>query len=224
MAGRTELARAVDTYIRKSLGVNTSDVLAAVGTNQVLIDQVYDSLQRGPALRNKARSANTWVGPQGVTGTLTLTADLLILAPLPVDAFQVYDQIGTEVTTAGAGGSPTIRSVLFADRGDGYPGKVVHAGAQIAAATTGFKGETGLSLVLAPGLYWVGVVAQGATTTQPTVRSVTDSYSPFVVQESNVGTSGGGYSQAGVTAAIPTDFTSTITVLGAAPRTLLRAK
>jgi hypothetical protein len=72
---------------------------------------------------------------------------------------------------------------IYADDGSGYPGALIldggsistgtgNAGTVATGGTPGVYMNTGISAtVLKPGLYWIGGVVQGVTTTQPTIRT-----------------------------------------------------
>jgi hypothetical protein len=102
--------------------------------------------------------------PWVVTKTLTIT------------------RIGMEFTAAGDANS-VFRLGIYGDDGSGYPtgAPVLDAGTistgtgnagTVATGGTpgGYEITLGSPLTLAPGLYWIGGVIQGVTTTQPTIR------------------------------------------------------
>lgn len=160
----------------------------------------------GPADINSNIKSGWFYGP--LNGALANAAPplntlhahpLIITDPLGL----TVTQMNFTVATAGAGS--TVRVGVYADSA-GLPGALIQeftAGAPIDTTTTGSKAVTGLNRALAPGKYWVAVVAQG--TTAPTLGCVTG-LSPYVA---NVGGGSGhttAYTQINVTGALPSTF------------------
>jgi len=98
--------------------------------------------------------------PRAPSSTATLTADTLYGIPFPVASWAAIDRIAVEVATLDAGSA--IRLGLYAEsltvRGE--PGVLLEDLGTVSGATTGMK-ELAVSPTrnLAPGLYFIGVIA-----------------------------------------------------------------
>lgn len=217
MASKSEFAPAVADFAAKSLGVSTSKLMKMADAD---VAAALALLKIGPPIAR--HRVGGYYGPDGgAISTLLLTEDVLVVAPIKWDEYAVIEEIGVDVTTAGTEGD--LYTVLYGDRGDGYPGTAIHVSAA-KTVTAAFKSTTGLDIELPPGLYWGGVVCNQVTTTVATVRSVTGN-SRFVAESAGANdVAQMGYSQAAVTGAPPTNFTDTLTCVGAAPRLLLKVK
>lgn len=121
-----------------------------------------------------------------------------------------------EFTAAGAAAS-LLRLGIWNDNA-GVPGTLLldagsvstgtgNAGTVATGGTPGVYAITGLSTVVAPGLYWVGGVLQGATS-QPTIRTVGEAVQfpggPLGTSLPGANDTGGGFGWAGVTGALTT--------------------
>lgn len=159
-------------------------------------------------------------GTQGSTTTTVLSNQSLRLAPFMVDRPQTWDRIACEITGAGEVGS-TLRMAVYHDDGTGYPGSLLLDAGTVAADAVANVSVT-INLTTAPGLYWVGAVAQAAPTTGPTVRAFVATFIPAAVGMTGVATLNAGYTQASVAGAAPATFTTTVTN-GTPPRVVLRA-
>lgn len=148
----------------------------------------------------------------------------LRLAPWVLDWTTAIDRIGGEITVVGEAGSK-LRLGIYADNGTGYPGALVVDAGQIAGDVVA-TAELTVALTLDPGLYWIGGAVQSVVTTQPTVR-VSSNWTPPILLRSGSIPSGGallsGYSQTGVTGALPANFTTTVSGAGSIPRVFVRA-
>lgn len=135
--------------------------------------------------------------------TLLVQAQVLYV-PMMVYGATTMTGFSIQVNTGGSAGA-VIRAGLY--RGDGTAGRpgtlAVDAGT-LAATTNGqVLAFTFAVQTLAPGLFWLAVVGQGAPATQPIVlRNNSLGNSPFVTDPTNAFTSGAGYSQAGVAGAL----------------------
>lgn len=217
MAGKQDIAYAAAEHERKTLGFSTSRLQKTASAD---IDALIKNLRIGPAMARYR--TGLYYGPDGAAiGTQLLVEDALCVGPQMWEQFAVIEEIGIDVTTAGTEGN--LYTVLYADRGDGYPGEAIHVSAAL-AVTAGFKSTTGLEIELPPGLYWTGVVCNQVTTTVATVRSVTTN-SRFVGETAGANdVLLSGYSQAAVTGAPPANFTDTVTPSAFAPRVLMKVK
>jgi hypothetical protein len=149
----------------------------------------------------------------------------LRLAPWVVTQRLTIDRMGAEITTVGEAGS-RLRLGIYADNGFAYPGALVIDAGQIAGDVVAVTDAAALSLALAPGLYWIGGAIQSAPTTQPTLR-ITQNWTP-PVPIASAGIFGAnatliGYAQSGVTGALPSQFSSTVSGSGSVPRVHVRA-
>lgn len=217
MADKADIAAAAAVHERKALGFSTSRMQT---TPTADIDALVKNLKIGPG---KARHrTGLYYGPDGgAIGTQLLTNQVMNVGPLVWEEYAVIEEIGIDVTTAGTEGS--LYTALYADRGDGYPGELIHASAAL-GVTAGFKSTTGLEIELPPGLYWAGVALNGVVTTAATVRSLTGN-SRFVGETAGANdVSLAGYSQAAVTGAPPATFTDTVTPAAFAPRVMMKVK
>lgn len=119
-------------------------------------------------------------------------------------------------TGSGSGGSLTItgcvvRLGIYNDDGTGNPGTLLVDGATINGNSATVQ-EVTVSAVITGGLYWFAGVTQGVTTTQPTLRTMTNLVS-YPVPNANIPTAGqlpAGVTMSSVPVALPSPF-----VLGA---------
>lgn len=107
-----------------------------------------------------------------ITGTLAPSENAARAMPFWLPAPRHADRIGVEVTSAGEAGS-VVRLGIYADGDEeSKPGDlIVDAGTIAGDGATGFKAVT-ISEDLPAGLVWLVVVAQSATTTRPTMRTL----------------------------------------------------
>lgn len=173
--------------------------------------------------------SGTYIGSSAPAGNITTqpaNGDLR-LSPLVINTGNsvAFDKLSTYVATGGSTGA-LARIVIYSDNGYGYPGALLHDSGQIAATTsTAEVTEAAFAgITLAPGLYWVGVVTQGAPTTAPIYVGVSGR-SPFVGRQNVQAASGTatGYNATGITGAPPSTWTATAAVVGSAVDVLLRA-
>lgn len=216
MGSVSEISPLIQELMRKAIGMSSADVN---GLSSAELDTIITLLKKGPA-RAKYRVGGFY-GAEGPIDTHLMTEDQLIVAPIVVDRFIVIEEIGVDVTTAGTEGD--LYTALYADRGDAYPGAVIHKSAAL-AVTTGFKSTASLDIELPPGLYWAGAVVNQVTTTVATLRSVLNSYRCVGLAAGADDTNSCGYAQASVTGAPPDSFSATVAVVGEAPRILVKVK
>lgn len=218
MANFREFATLLRQHERKRLGVSAGRLQKY--TAQADIDQIAATLaaQAGPVGQIRA---GLYYSPDGNLGTTLMTNGTEITGPLMLDSFMECGEIGIHVTTAGTEGS--LYTVLRRDRGDGYPGDIVHVSAAQTVTLGAFKSTTGLKLPLVPGLYWAGVAVHGVITTAPTIRTVTNN-STWVGDTGNTNaTNLAGYSQSGIAAQPAGNFSDTVTPIATAPRLMLKS-
>lgn len=217
MATKEEFAALVEANERKAQGVSVSRLQNL--TVQADIDAAATRLKAGPAI-GRVRPA-LYYAPQGAIDTLLLTNGTEVTGPLMLDSFAIVEEIGVEVSTAGTEGS--LYTVLREDRGDGYPGAIVHVSAAL-AVSLGFKSTTTLTVPLTPGLYWAGVAVHGVITTAPTVRSLINN-SPYVGHTAGASAANAaGYSQSGIAAQPSGLFNDAVTNAAEAPFVKLKVK
>lgn len=149
--------------------------------------------------------------------------------PIWIPGSIAFSEIGVVLTTVGSANSK-IRLGIYGDDGSGaYPGALIlDAGTVATIATPGAK-AIAISQTLTQGWYWLGAAVQGAAT--PTVAE----YRCYSNAFPNVGMNSGNktgetfgvpiccYYQAGVTAALPSNFTTTVNVNIYPPRVYLLA-
>lgn len=219
MANNKEFASLIRQHERKRLGVSAGRLQKY--TSQVDIDQIAATLaaQDGPVGKYRP---GLYYGPDGAIGTLLMTNQTEVTGPMMLESFMEVGEIGIDVTTAGTEGS--LYTVVRRDRGDGFPGDIVHISAALTVTPGAFKSTSGLKLPLVPGLYWVGCAVFGVVTTAPTIRSLANN-SPYVGETAGANDiNTAAYQTTGVVAAPSGNFNdTTFTVVAAAPRVMLKA-
>lgn len=218
MANAREFATLLKLQERERQGVSVSRLMKY--TTQADIDQIAATLatQDGPI--GKFRSG-LYYGPDGAIGTLLLTNATEVSGPMVLDSFMECGEIGIDVTTAGTEGS--LYTVLRRDRGDGYPGDIIHVSAALTSTPGAFKSTSGLKIPLVPGLYWVGVALHGVITTAATVRSLVNN-SPYVGETAGANdVNTAAYQQTGIAAQPSGAFSDTVATVAQAPRVMLKA-
>lgn len=157
------------------------------------------------------------------TTTLALTLNRLYLLPFIVPVRRAFDRIGINVSTASAGGSGgVLRFGLFAHSAGLPTTLIVDAGTVSTETTTGAK-EATIAQTLDAGLYWIGIVAQGAACTVTAFAAQT--VTPFVSSDTTPtgsGLSHGMFQQNSVSGALSSNPTVAQSVL-AQPCVMLRA-
>lgn len=163
--------------------------------------------------------AGRWYGPTGASTTLLVINDRLYLSPFVLQRRRLPAAIGVYVNTVGSAGA-LLRFGIFADS-DGTPTTLVEDCGTVTAETTGMRSKTPTK-VLDPGLYWLGVVSQGAPATAPVLRSV--SSGNLMVGLVNPGNlySSGYYNSSGVAGALATLNTTSMVDAVNAPATMLQ--
>lgn len=152
-------------------------------------------------------------------GTLKVAAWIL-------DGDVTLSAIAADISAAGDAGAAKFRPAIYADDGTYYPGALVVDGTQLAADAIAVP-EAAINVTLAAGVYWIGGVVQGVTTTQPTVRTISGWFPrlPVAVSTAKPAAAGSlcGYQIAGITGALPSTFTAGGTGTANIPRILLKA-
>lgn len=159
-------------------------------------------------------------GGSGFPGTYTALTPLSQIQPANNSVYyeplyfgaSVLTSLSTRVTIAGDATS-VVRLGIYADAG-GIPGALIADAGTVSSASTGYKTISGLSIPLAAGTYWIAVSVQGVLTLAPNIQSATP---PSQVNFKTV-TNGGvgilGWSQTGVSGALPGNVSSSVTEEG----------
>ncbi len=216
MGSISEISPLIQEIIRKAVGISSNDLR---GLTSAELDGIILSLKAGPPI-TKYRVGG-WYSGEGAQDTLLLTNQVLVLGPILVEKYIVVEEIGCDITTTGTEGN--FYTAIYRDRGDGYPGSLVHASAAL-GVTAVFKSTSGLSVKLTPGLYWGGVVVNSVVTTAATVRSLINNSKYVGGINGTDDIDFAGYSEAAVTGAPNANFTSTPTVVGEVPRLVFKVK
>ncbi|WP_287004692.1 MULTISPECIES: hypothetical protein [Gordonia] len=164
-------------------------------------------------------------GPNTASTNGALGNGTLRVAPFLVDKPLSIDRLGFEITVAGQSGSH-FRPGIYADNGNGHPGALVLDGGQGAADAVAGVTVTATA-TLPPGLYWIGGAVQDADTTQPTMRVTGAGWIPPILLDlGKSAPSNGityiGHSMTGVTGALPSTFSTTVTGQITMPRIWMR--
>ena len=204
--GSLEVGHATDaTLSRSSAGVLAVENIPLATRNDLKIIAPSSYVSGNYYLCNSPSGSST-NGALG-NGTLRL-GGWLVTTPVTIT------RLFTDFTVAGEANS-VFRIGIFADDGSGRAGALVLDAGTISTgtgnagtvATGGTPGvyELTVSITLQPGLYWVGGAVQGAPTTQPTMRTVSNPLSPGGPMGTTLpaaGGSHGGYIATGVTGAL----------------------
>lgn len=157
------------------------------------------------------------------TGGNAMVQDRLVAAPFLVTKQRAFTAVALHVSTAVA--ATSVRVGIYDDDGSAYPGALKQEFGALDSATAGIKEIVlGTALDLAPGLYWLAAVAQGGA---PSVYSCTQHHTlSWLVSAAAVDSNlpPVGYIQAGVTGALPANFSTTVTVDYLIARVLLKAQ
>lgn len=149
--------------------------------------------------------------PGSNTGAFTLVQNSLYAIPFYVPTTTTYVSIGV----GGAiGAAVTLRLGIYSDNGAGVPGALVGDYGRVSGAAVGFHAIS-ISQTLTPGWYWLACAGQGVsdsiTCTSTTNRTPLPNADPY-----NTNTTAG-YSQTGVTAALPDPWGATLTLAARVP-------
>jgi len=181
-------------------------------------------LYTAPVERLPAAGQYMLTTSQNSSTTSNAAEGLLRVAPWVLRRPVAIDRIGAVVTTVGEANSK-VRLGVYADTGNAYPGALLLDAGQINgdSATTQ---EITVALTLAPGIYWIGGVSQACATTPPTVRIAAAAWVPPLTLSIGTSVAAGaatmGYQQTGVTGALPSTFSATVTATTTPPRVFVR--
>lgn len=170
------------------------------------------------------KSGNYHILQPGITSTsAALGNNVLRLAPLVIPEIVTFTRIGAEVTIVGDAGS-TFTIAIFSDLGaaNHLPGVPLYDSSASGSASTILANgkiagdsatvqEITVNWMLAPGIYWIGGVLQGAPSVQPTFRCPPGVAGWGVgisatLPGANAGSSG--FFQSAVSGALPNPFVS----------------
>jgi len=108
----------------------------------------------------------------GTDNAFNGTLNRLSFMRMPVSGTVTISALECIVTTAG-GGSAVVRMGIYRQASTGLPGTLVIDGGTASATTTGVK-AIAISQVLTPDVYYVAIVAQDWTGTQPNFKGTLD--------------------------------------------------
>lgn len=121
------------------------------------------------------------------------------------------DRIGIETTIDGEAGSKVRLGAYASIPGQTFPGALLFDAGQVAGDGGAGAKELVIAQTVGPGWVWLAAVCQSAPTTRPTLRGPGSTSYPGNVGRSAGGTfaAANGYTQAGVSGALPATFTTT---------------
>lgn len=204
------LADDLDTTLVDLKGGTTDQVLAK-NSNTDMDFKWVGSATNAPAPDSTYYISNistTW--GSGITAMAGgLTDDTMYLVPIFISEDMTIDRIAVEVTTAAA--ASTVRLGLY-DSVDSVPTNLIADFGTVDSSTTGVKDKT-ISQAVTKGLVWAAYVCSNSSSVR--LRQIGDGY-----QMLTFGTSAAqmfdqiGYTQTGVTGALPNPTTATIKTAG----------
>jgi hypothetical protein len=165
----------------------------------------------------------------GMATSVTLGNGTLRVQPVYIPIGCTIQALFSEFTVAGDAPS-LLATCVYADNGRGMPGALLITGPTISTgsgnsgsvATAGTAGVYAGAITpqpVSPGIYWIGGVVQGVTTTQPTMRI--GQWTEYSLGTSGLpGTAGlaFAYQQASITGALPATFQVNPPTASSAPR------
>jgi hypothetical protein len=203
-------AETADTTFADLKGGTTDQVLAK-NSNTDMDFKWVGSATNAPAPDSTYYISNlstTWGdGMSAMAGGLT--DDTMYLVPIFISEDMTIDRIAVEVTTAAA--TSTVRLGLYSST-DNVPSALIADFGTVASDTTGVKEKT-ISQAVSKGLIWAAYVCSNSSSVR--LRQISDGY-----QTLTFGTSAAqmfdqiGYTQTGVTGALPNPTTATIKTSG----------
>lgn len=161
----------------------------------------------------------------GFSASVTPTLDELRLCPFPVAKTATIDRIGVWCQVGLA--LSEFRLGIYRDDGSGYPGARVLDAGTVAMTSQGFK-EITISQELTPDLYWIGGAGQVAVATMTIATGAPGNSTIYPLVGMTAAPTAasshgnGGFLEAGVSGALPANFTTTKTNSGSLPRVFLR--
>ena len=168
-----------------------------------------------PWRRRKGATEDRWYVAGMVNATVLTTgaptANFLRALPL-ITGRATLDRIAINVTAAAAG---SARLGIYNDGGNLYPSSLVLDAGEVSTGTTGVKALTIINQTLAPGLYWLVLVSNAAST----IRALAlGGCMAILGLDATLGTAPGvGWSATFTYAALPASFPAGASVLAATP-------
>jgi hypothetical protein len=157
-------------------------------------------------------------------GSAALTDGTLAVMPFFVGETRTFDRIGIYVTAGGSAGAQ-VRFAVYGNGADNQPGALVLDSGALAATAEAYL-EATISQALDAGLYWIGAVGQAAPVTSASTRVLYgNAASNLVMGSANVAGPNGdlGFTQTGVTGALPAPFGTPAGRLNNPPFVFVRA-
>lgn len=197
-----------------------ADAAAGPGVKWATVNQIRAAIGLAPVVAPASGERFIPTGWQAQS-TANMGNNSGRLAPFLVDAAFTLNELNAAVTTAGEAGS-TFRFMLYGDTGNAYPGALLFEAGGLSTAAIGTVTTT-LSLLLNPGLYWLGGVCQNAATTAPIMTACSVALPIALRVSAQSPTTGNiGYFQS-VAGSAPANWTATVGNIGTVPRMTLKA-
>lgn len=206
------VASASSTIARQAVGSN-GQLLASDSTQANGVK--WASLLTTPTYAYRTGKWYGTVSPNNITTSVTLGNNTLRVMPWYIASVITIVAVQAEITVVGQAASTIRIGIYGSDSTYAEPSALLVDAGSVAGDVVAAPTITlGSPLVLQAGLYWIGGCIQNAGTTQPTVRVNTGS--PLITmpaalsQTSTAPATGslfGGYSQTGVSGALPSTFT-----------------
>lgn len=149
------------------------------------------------------------------------TNNNLFLSPVYFHRSVVLDRVGFEVTAATAEVGALFRPGIYADNGNLYPGALLLDAGPLSSGSVAIVVVT-TSLVVPAGLVWLGGCFQANPSAKPTMRSISGSPPLSDTASGAVASANAGYSQSGISGALPATFTASMGRTSVIPRMLWR--
>lgn len=210
--------------VNRPVWVNTPDgplLFVNAGESTIDIYKPNDTARRPFQVRRRPmRQGRSYRTPGIISTSNTNTADgYITFTPLPIDVPTNLYSLSVNVTFANVG---ALRLGIYADNGEGRPGKLVREGvASPDASTTGVKTFSfGTAVNLPPGLYWLACVAQGANIQVTCIASATfEQNHSTVIADLFAATAHGWYTPSGgyASGALPSSGPTVAAASGAIP-------
>lgn len=182
--------------------LNTATITA---NNSYLTTAVFNTHSHA---RLNFNTSGLYYSCPGSQGTTTPVVDTLYATLMPVWTQTTINQVAAEITNNV--GTATGRFGLYDDNGYGYPGALLYDSGPVDTSSSGVVTAVA-SLTIQPGIKWMAWVSQTASAT---MRSAAQTVPAFSIGHSSVpSTLLVGYSQTGVTGALPATFTSSVTMV-----------
>jgi hypothetical protein len=144
---------------------------------------------------------------------ISTTANTIYIHPIAITKTTTFTKFGSYVSTPG--GSGTGYGAIYSANANGSPNAKIYGDfAFVNTANAGFQEITGQTITLSAGIYWLALVATGASPLAFTSAS-TSIFLPFIPAVTNSSTNILGYSATGFAGTLPATWTSTTTITSA---------